>query len=259
MVNTTSAVDKNTIVLLQITLVLLGAPIFVLFDSPWFSDHFFQGQDLTNFLMMVFFCWILLQANRKLYWLMLIIVMVSFCAELIGSKLLTVYSYHLNNIPPFIPLGHSVVYAIVYQISRQSVVWKYRFYFENSLQKFALIICSMSLIVLNDCAGFLCYLFFLIILSQRKKPLFYLTMFVVTYYLEFLGTVTSAWSYYFVLGNHPNYPCTSHTPCGIAGIYTLVDIVSNTVYLYVKKLKKSFNKKYPQIRAVEQSAPTLDI
>lgn len=240
--------NKNILIQLQVALVLLGAPFFVLFDSPWFSTCFFPGQDINNSVMVLFYCWFILLANRRLYWLMLIVVVVSFCAELIGSKLLTAYQYHLDNIPPYIPLGHAVVYATVYQITRQSFVWQYHDVFESFLQKFAFITCSMSLLILNDCAGFICYLFFLIILSQRKKPLFYLTMFAVTYYLELLGTVSSAWSYYHALGNHPEYPATSNTPCGIAGIYMLVDITCNSVYLYIKKFKKHLRQNTQELR-----------
>lgn len=202
--------------------------------------------------MFLFYCWIFLLSNRRLHCLMLIMICVSFCAELIGSKVLTAYQYHLNNIPPFIPLGHAVTYAIVFQISRQPFIWKYHVEFENFLHRFAFITCFMSLIILKDIAGFICYLFFLLVVKQRKKPLFYLAMFAVTYYLEFLGTISSAWSYYFVLGNHPNYPPTSVTPCGIAGIYMLVDITSNSIYFYAKKLKRSFHSSEQNSLAMQE-------
>ncbi len=240
--------NKNILIELQIALVLLGAPIFVFLDSPWFSEHFFQAQDLNNTIMIFFYCWILFLAERRLYWLMLIVVVVSFCAEVIGSTILTLYRYHLDNIPPYIPLGHAVTYAIVYQLSRQRFIWSYHVVFEKFLHQFAFITCFMSLIILKDIAGFLCYLLFLILLSQRRKPLFYLTMFAVTYYLELLGTVSSAWSYYFALGNHPDYPSTSVTPCGITGVYMLVDISSNSIYLHVKKFKHNLLKKDPSIK-----------
>ncbi len=235
---------------MQIASVLLGAPFFIFLDSPWFANHFFVGQDIANVIMFLIYAWIFFFAGRRLHWLMLIMVVASFCAEVIGSKILTVYRYHLDNIPPFIPLGHAVAYAIVFHISRQPFIWKYHVDFENFLRKFAFITCFMSLILLKDVAGFLGYLFFLIILRQRKKPLFYLTMFAVTYYLEFLGTAFSSWSYYFVLGNHPNYPPTSVTPCGIPGIYMLVDISSNSAYFYVKKLKKYLKKAQTSIQAI---------
>lgn len=188
--------------------------------------------------MCFFFSWMFFTASRKLHLLMMIIIVVSFCAEICGSKILTLYQYHLDNIPLFIPLGHSVVYAIVYQMSKTPFIWNYHRNYEAAFYKLAFIICSISLVLLHDIAGYFCYLIFLFFVKRRKKPLFYLMMFSVTYYLEFLGTVSSAWSYYYVLDNHPYYPPTSITPCGIAGIYTFMDITSNNVYLYIKQFKK---------------------
>ncbi|WP_131782508.1 hypothetical protein [Legionella gresilensis] len=230
---------------LQIIFVLIGAPGFVFIDSPWFQQHYFVGQDINNVLMCLFYCWIFFTtADTKLYLLMMLITVVSFGAEICGSKILTAYQYHLDNIPLFIPLGHAVVYATAYHISRHDFVWKHHHIFEAALRKLAFIICFISLILLNDIAGFFCYLLFLMLVATRKKPLFYLTMYAVSYYLEFLGTVSSAWSYYFVLGNHPNYPPTSIIPCGIAGIYMFVDIVTNSIYLYIKKIKHYVSKNF---------------
>ncbi|VEB37226.1 Uncharacterised protein [Legionella sainthelensi] len=99
--------NKNIIIQMQIIAVLLGAPIFVFLDSPWFANHFFVGQDINNVIMFLMYGWIFYFAGRRLHWLMLIMIVASFCAEVIGSKILTLYRYHLDNIPPFIPLGHA--------------------------------------------------------------------------------------------------------------------------------------------------------
>ena len=47
--------NKSILVELQIALVLLGAPIFVFLDSPWFAEHCFQAQDINNTIMFLFF------------------------------------------------------------------------------------------------------------------------------------------------------------------------------------------------------------
>lgn len=74
---------------------------------------------------------------------------------------------------------------------------------------------------------------FLGILRQRKT--FILFDYVCCHLLFRISRYRfSAWSYYFALGNHPNYIPTSVTPCGIAGVYMLVDISSNSAYFYVK-------------------------
>lgn len=223
---------------IQIILVLLGAPLLIGLDSPWFSQYYADGQSISNALMILFYSWIFLTAERRLHWLILIVTITSLFAEIIGSKILTVYQYRLGNIPLFIPLGHAVSYSIVYKISRQPLFWQHHQAIENFLHRFAFLVSFLSLVVLNDIAGFIVYIFFLMMLRHRKKPLFYLSMFAVVYYFEFLGTVLSAWSYYFVLGNHPHYPPTSVIPCGIGGVYMLLDISCDSLYFYGKKIKR---------------------
>ncbi|WP_207384202.1 hypothetical protein [Legionella nagasakiensis] len=232
--------NYNLLTQLQIVLVLLGAPFFAFLDSPWLEQYFPHGQDITNVIMISFYSWTFLTAKRRLHWLVLLMTITSLCAEIMGSKILILYEYHLKNIPIYIPLGHAVIYATVFQISRQPLVWQHHVAIEKFLHKFAFITCFMSLFILKDVAGFMCYMVFLVIMSQRTKPLFYLCMFAVTYYIELCGTTLAAWSYYFVLGNHPNYPPTSITPSGIAGVYIIVDLTCNSAYFYIKKFKKYF-------------------
>ena len=42
--------NYQTIVFIPITFVLLGAPFFVLMDSPWVTPYFSYGQDIVRFL-----------------------------------------------------------------------------------------------------------------------------------------------------------------------------------------------------------------
>ncbi|WP_051398957.1 hypothetical protein [Legionella oakridgensis] len=232
----------NVIVPLQIIFVLLGLPFLVFLDSPWLSHYFLHGQDTVNIIMIFFYSWLLLSVKRRLYWLILLMTIVSFFAEVFGSLILALYQYHLKNIPMYIPLGHAVMYATIYQICRRPFIWHHHIIIEKCLYRIAFIISFMSLVILKDVAGFLCYIFFLSISYQRKKPLFYLSMFVMVYYLELLGTVFSAWSWYAVLGNHPNFPSIAYTPSGIAGLYMLIDITTNSVYFHTKKIKKYLYK-----------------
>ncbi|WP_133127773.1 hypothetical protein [Legionella nagasakiensis] len=230
--------EYNITVPLQIIFVWLGLPFLVFLDSPWLSHYFLYGQDTVNAIMVFFYSWFLLGAKPRLRWLILLMTTVSFFAEIFGSLILGLYQYHLKNIPMYIPLGHAVMYATVYQFCRRPLIWRYHTAIEKSLQRLAFITSFMSLVLLKDAAGFICYILFLIILYRRKKPLFYLSMFIMVYYLEFLGTAFSAWSWYSVLGNHPYFPPIAYTPSGIAGLYMLIDITTNAAYFYGKKIKK---------------------
>lgn len=216
---------------ITIFVILAGAPVFACIDSPWLAEHFAYGQSLDNMIMVLTYSWVLLISNKRLYWLMLLMTICSLGAETIGSLILTVYRYRLHNIPMYIPLGHAVIYATVYQICRQPLIWSYHKNIETWLTKSAFVASFLSLFLLKDIAGFLCYLFFLGIIRFVKKPLFYLCMFTVVYYIELCGTLFETWSWYGVLGNHPLYPSIGRTPSGMASLYILIDLVSNFSYI----------------------------
>ncbi|MCL9683453.1 hypothetical protein [Legionella maioricensis] len=230
--------NHNTSVLIQSVFVLLGTPVFFLIDSPWLTPHFLYGQDITNAIMVLVYSWFLLNAKGRVYWIMLLMTFCGLCAECISSLILTLYQYRFKNIPLYIPLGHALIYATVYYICKQSWVWRNHRVIEKCLGKFAFVSAFMSLFILNDVAGFICYIVFLIILHDRKKPLFYLSMFVMVYYIELFGTVFSTWSWYGVIGNHPHFPPIGYTPSSMAGLYLLVDLVSCSVYFYAQKIRR---------------------
>jgi hypothetical protein len=230
----------KTSILFAILIVLGGAPVFAFIDSPFLANYYPYGQDVANLIMLITYSWFLLKSNRKLYWLMLLMTISSLFAEIIGSILLGLYQYRLHNIPLYIPLGHAVIYATIYLVCKQPFIWRSHVDMERCLAKFSFVVSFMSLFVINDVGGFLGYLLFLIILRSRKKPLFYLNMFAMVYYIELCGTVCSTWSWYSVLGNHPSFPPIGYTPSGMAGLYILIDLVSNSIYFYALKFIRGF-------------------
>lgn len=234
-------VQHNHLVLVQSLIVLLGAPFFLFIDSPLFAPYSPYGQDITNIIMVFVYVWFLFTAKDKLYWIILLMTIASLCAEAIGSLLLTLYQYRLKNIPMYIPLGHAIIYATVYHMCKQPLIWKHHKVIEKYLGKIAFVIVFMSLFISNDRAGFITYLVFLMIFYQRKKPLFYLSMFIMVYYIELFGTIFSTWSWYVVVGNHPSYPSIAYTPSGVAGLYVLIDLISNSIYFYTQKIRKYLN------------------
>ena len=170
--NNKTKLNHNTTVLIQSLLVLLGAPVFFFIDSPWGTPYFLHGQDITNTIMVLVYSWFLLTAKGKVYWVMLLMTFCGLCAECISSLLLTLYQYRFKNIPLYIPLGHALIYATVYYICKQPWVWRNHRRIEKCLRKFAFVIAFISLLLLNDVAGFICYIIFLIILHNRKNLYF---------------------------------------------------------------------------------------
>ncbi|MDR3441832.1 MAG: hypothetical protein P4L65_02325 [Legionella sp.] len=228
--------DYHTLVFIQVIFVLLGTPLFLFLDSPWVTPYFSYGQDTANVIMIGVYCWMFWIAKRKLHWLILLMTISSFFAEVIGSLILGLYQYRLHNIPLYIPLGHAIIYACIFHLANNPLIWRYHKALERYLINVAFLTVFMSLLMLRDVGGFLGYVLFLFILYTRQKKLFYLGMFAMVYYVELCGTVFSTWAWYGVVGNHPNLPPIGYTPSGAAGLYILIDLTSNSIYYYARKI-----------------------
>ncbi|STX52601.1 Uncharacterised protein [Legionella busanensis] len=241
-------ISRENVLFLLVAIVLTGAPLFLFIDSPLVASFFNYGQDTCNLIMFITYSLFLLFAKKKLYWLILLMTICSLGAEIIGSLLLTLYEYRLNNIPLYIPMAHAVLYATVYCLCNHEIVKSKRLILEEFFTRFAFLTSCLSLFILTDIAGFICYLLFLFILCFRKNQLFYLVMFAMVYYIELLGTVFSTWSWYGVTGKHPYYPPIGYTPSGMAGLYILIDLLSNSIYFYHLKLLRFIYRITPQLK-----------
>jgi len=224
--------DYQILVFIQVMLVLLGTPLFMLIDSPWVATYFSYGQTTANVLMIAVYCWILWVANKKLHLLVILMTISSFFAEVFGSLILGLYQYRLHNIPLYIPMGHAVIYACIYHLANNPLIWRHQKIITEYLQRLAFVIVCISLCLLKDVFGSLGYLLFLYILVSRQKKLFYVGMFMIVYYVELFGTIFSTWAWYGVIGNHPHLPSIGFTPSGAAGVYILIDLNCNSIYYY---------------------------
>lgn len=225
---------RNYVVILM---CILGTPGLTFIDSPYFAKHLFDGRLLADALVIMGYIWVLLNSDKKLFKLALIMPFIGLFYECFGSLIFEAYHYRLNNIPLYIPIGHAVVYAAVYELTKLPLIWQHHKEVSDFSNKLIFVICFVSLLMHNDVGGFLGYLFFLVIISSRKKPLFYQLMFLYTFYLELCGTSLYTWKYYGLLGNHPSWPHVGILPCGISGIYMVLDITANSVYFHMARYK----------------------
>jgi len=219
---------------LLMTLVLLGLPIFLSLDSVWLSQYFSHGQMVANVIMIFFYCGFLAVSNSKLRWIILLMTVIGFFGEILGSIIMTLYRYRLENIPIYVPLGHAVIFITIYHLCRQPWLWRHHVNVEKILHILILTVSLGSLILYKDIFGFNCYLLFLVFIRNKVKPLFYLMLFAMVYYLEIVGTRYASWTWYNVLGNHMDYFTTANPPCGVAGLYMVFDMLSNYIYLFFK-------------------------
>lgn len=225
--------DPRVFKLPLVVMTLLFTPFFLFIDSPHFVKHVFDGRILANGIVIVMYILFLTISDRKLFKLLLIMPFVGLFFEILGAEVFTAYQYRLDHIPLYIPLGHALLYGLTYEISRLDYIWSNRKALESFLHKFCFTISFTSLLVNNDVMGFLIYLQFLVLLRNRKKPLFYLLMFVSVFFMDLCGTTMYTWTYYGILGNHPSWPSIGVVPAGVAGIYMILDMSANSIYYYL--------------------------
>ena len=152
----------------------LYLPIFVTLwlglylDSINFSKHFTYNQWLTNFLVLINFLWVYKNVTKQIQKLMLYGLIVALGGEVIFSLLLGMYHYRLDNIPLYVPLGHAIIYASVYYITKEPWVQKHQSKIISFLYPIMILYALAWLLFADDVFGFLCTM--TIVAIFRWKP-----------------------------------------------------------------------------------------
>ncbi|HET7172377.1 MAG TPA: hypothetical protein VFI18_12125 [Gaiellales bacterium] len=151
------------------------------------------------------------------------VIIVATCVEYTASPFLGYYTYRLHNVPSYVPPGHGLVYLAALSIGRSQVAAVLR----RPLIGFTLVVCGawaawgVLLSPRRDTFGAVMYLFLLRFALRGSRPLVYAGAFLVTSYLELVGTGVGAWAWAhqdpsgtFSIGNPPS---------GIPGGYCFLD------------------------------------
>ena len=100
--------------------------VFVLFfDSLYFSKNATNSQAIINILMFAGFLKMYFRATPRVKELMVYAVIIGFFGEHLFSRVLEMYTYRLENVPLYVPLGHAALYGRIFMISKASVVKKH--------------------------------------------------------------------------------------------------------------------------------------
>ena len=218
--------------LLFILYGILSLPPLLYFDSVTFNIYH-HGQWFVNVVVSIHFIILFLEASPKLKKLLILMLIYGTLAEIIGTMVLKLYAYRLDNIPFYVPIGHALIFALVYHLRRFLAFQGLSRRAEPILYFFSAVICYFSLILANDIFGGACYTFYLLILSTKKNKLFYLIMFYMVFYLEMTGTLLGVWTWYNIFsGPFYNLP-VGNPPAGIAGLYMIMDMFACTSYWLV--------------------------
>ena len=125
------------------------------------------------------------------------VILVATCVEYTASPFLGYYTYRLHNVPSYVPPGHGLVYLAALSIGRSQVAILLR----RPFIAFTLVVCGawalwgVLLSPRPDAFGAIMYLFLLRFTLRGSRPLVYAGAFLVTSYLELIGTGVGAWAW----------------------------------------------------------------
>ena len=245
---------------LYATFKSLGALyLFILFglflDSFYMLEITKDAQFYANISMVIGFVITFWQVNKRIREQMIYAVIIGIIGEYLFSVALAMYTYRLENVPHYVPLGHALVYVAVLYFSRAKSIIKHRLKLEKVLSIFIFIYASVFLILKNDVFGFAMTIATLLILRNKpRERLFYLAMYISVAYLEIIGTNYLCWKWPATAWGIFDFLPSHNPPSGISFFYFLLDL--GTLWFYKKRHKIAWSR-MKNIRKI--SAETLKV
>ena len=212
--------------------------VFVLFfDSIYFSENVTNSQILINILMLAGFFKMYFRSTPRVKELMIYAVIIGFGGEYLFSRALNMYTYRLENVPLYVPIGHAALYGRIFMFSKASVVRKYSKAIE---QLFAIVIAVFATIYLaffSDIFGFVMTIgVFLLLWKRPKDRLFFYAMYILVAILEIGGTAFGCWKWPSIAFEVFEFLPSNNPPSGISLFYFLLDIGCFFIYTQRNKI-----------------------
>ncbi|QVY67417.1 hypothetical protein [Polaribacter sp. Q13] len=216
--------------------------VFLLFfDSIYFAENVTNSQILINILMVAGFFKMYFRSNPRTKELMIYAVILGFIGEYFFSRGLHMYTYRLENVPLYVPLGHAALYGRIFMFTKSSVVRKYD---KSIVQFFAVcisILAITSLIFFNDVFGFVMTIcIFLLLWKKPKDRLFFFSMYILVVILEIGGTAFGCWEWPDTAFGVFKFLPSNNPPIGISLLYFLLDI--GCFLIYTQRHKIAWNR-----------------
>ena len=152
-----------------------------------------------------------------------VVIMVATAVEYTASPLFGFYTYRLHNVPLYVPPGHGMVYLAALSLGRSAVARAHARTFVWG----AVALCGtwalwgVTLSPRTDVLGLLLFVFLVRFVLVGRQPLVYAGAFVVTSYLELVGTGLGAWTW--ALHGPGGWIAQGNPPSGIPGGYCFLD------------------------------------
>ncbi|WP_166385874.1 hypothetical protein [Polaribacter sp. 11A2H] len=215
--------------------ILIG--LFI--DSVYVTENYGESQWVANIVMVIVFTVTCFKVSPRIREQLFYAVLLGFFGEYLFSVAMGMYTYRLENIPHYIPMGHALVYAGVLYFMKTAFTKKHDQKLEKILTIIIIIYATIFLVFKNDVFGFVMTAGTLLILIKKpRERLFYLTMYLAVAFLEIVGTTyqcwwwpTTAWGIFDFLPSH-------NPPTGISFFYFLLDL--GTLWFYKKRHKAAW-------------------
>jgi hypothetical protein len=225
------------------TLGILFLCIFIglFIDSVYVAENYKDLQWLANIIMVIMFSITLFKVNTRIKEQLLYAVIIGFVGEYLFSLVMGMYTYRLENIPHYIPMGHGLVYAGVLYFTKTFYVKNNVKFLEKVFTVIVILYTTAFLIFKNDVFGFVLSALMLCFLRKRpRERLFYLTMFLAVAYLEIIGTSYVCWWWPTTAWNKIPFLPSANPPSGISFFYFGLDL--GTLWLYKQRHKNAWSR-----------------
>jgi uncharacterized membrane protein YbaN (DUF454 family) len=210
-------------------------------DSLYMVSKTEKAQVYANISMLIGFAIVYWQVNKRVREQMIAAVIIAILGEYLFSIALGMYTYRLENVPHYVPLGHALVYVAVLYFSKAAAIVNHKKKLTIFLSIFIFMYATVFLLFKKDVFGFVMTIGTLFIL--RKKPrerLFYLTMYITVAYLEIIGTHYLCWKWPATAWGVFDFLPSHNPPSGISLFYFLLDL--GTLWLYKQRHQLAWNR-----------------
>ncbi|WP_159947125.1 hypothetical protein [Polaribacter septentrionalilitoris] len=212
--------------------IFIGFIFILFFDGTYFTQNFVSSQVPVNILALLSFFWMYKRAFPRVRKLMLIAVVLGVLGEYFFSVYLGMYTYRLENVPWYVPLGHAALYGRVFVFSKDSLARKYHQEIESFFSYIIVVFATIYLVFFADVFGFVMTVFVFLLLYKRPKDrLYFYTMYIVVALLEIGGTAFGAWKWPSIAFGIFDFLPSNNPPSGISLFYFLLDISCFLIYI----------------------------
>lgn len=214
---------------------LFIAFVFVLFlDGTYFATQVTGSQLPINSVMTLGFILFYFRATPRVKELMIYAVILGFGGEYLFSRVLGMYTYRLENVPFYVPLGHAALYGRIFMFSKTPIVRKHHKDIEQLFGIFIGLFSLVYLIFFSDVFGFLMTIgVFLLLWKRPNDRLFFFSMYLLVATLEIGGTAFGAWKWPEIAFGVFEFLPSNNPPSGISLFYFLLDVSCFLVYIAI--------------------------